>query len=334
MALHQLATRPEATGPSSTAATIDVVVDQVEIVADQVVSLVLRRADGEPFAPWQPGAHIDVHLDDDTVRQYSLCSSPTDLDHIRIGVLRVPDSRGGSIAVHRLPAGSSLTISEPRNNFPLQESRRYLFIAGGIGITPLIAMIEAADSAGKDWTLIYGGRSRNTMAFATWLENRYGRNHVRIIAEDESGRLDLDEILGMPRAHMLVYACGPEGLLGAVEERCMGWPPGALHTERFVATSLGAGAANAPFEVELARTGTTVTVPTDKTVLEAVEDVGVRVLSSCRGGLCGTCETTVLAGEPEHRDNVLTEEDREAGEIMLVCVSRAAGNCPRLVLDL
>lgn len=138
----------------------------------------------------------------------------------------------------------------------------------------------------------------------------------------------------MPRAHMLVYACGPGGLLEAVEDRCMGWPPGALHTERFVASTLGAAAANAPFEVELARTGTTVTVPNDKTILEAVEEVGVRVLSSCRGGLCGTCETQIISGEPEHRDAVLSEEDREAGEVMLVCVSRAAAGCPRLVLDL
>jgi ferredoxin-NADP reductase len=319
---------------ASAGPTIEAVVDQVDVVADQVVSLVLRRADGQPFQPWQPGAHIDVHVGDGLVRQYSLCSSPDELDHLRIGVLHVPDSRGGSKAVHALLAGTPLTISEPRNNFPMRESRRYLFLAGGIGITPLIPMLEAAEAAGKEWTLVYGGRSRNTMAFAQQLEDRYGPDRIRIIAEDEAGRLDLDQILGMPRAHMLVYACGPGGLLGAVEERCMGWPPGALHTERFVASTLGAAAANAPFEVELARTGTTVTVPNDKTILEAVEEVGVRVLSSCRGGLCGTCETQIISGEPEHRDAVLTQEDRDAGEIMLVCVSRAAAGCPRLVLDL
>lgn len=319
---------------ASAGATLDVVVDRADIVADQVVSLVLRRADGMLFEPWQPGAHIDVHVGDGLVRQYSLCSSPGELDHLRIGVLHVPDSRGGSKAVHALLPGTPLAISAPRNNFPLRESRRYLFVAGGIGITPIIPMLEAADAAGKEWTLVYGGRSRKTMAFAQQLEDRYGFDRVRIVAEDEVGRLDLDQVLGMPRAHMLVYACGPGGLLGAVEERCMGWPPGALHTERFVASTLGAAAANAPFEVELARTGTTVTVTNDKTILEAVEEVGVRVLSSCRGGLCGTCETQIISGEPEHRDAVLTEEDREAGEIMLVCVSRAAAGCPRLVLDL
>lgn len=314
--------------------TIDVVIDQVETVADQVVSLVLRRPDGESFQPWQPGAHIDVHLGEGLVRQYSLCSSPEDLDHLRIGVLRVPDSRGGSQKVHQLLPGSPLTISAPRNNFPMLDSRRYLFMAGGIGITPLIPMIEAAEKAGKDWRLVYGGRSRGTMAFADRLLERYGPERIQIIAEDEAGRMDLDAILGLPRAHMLVYACGPGGMLGAVEERCMGWPPGALHTERFVASSLGAGAAGEAFEVELARSGTTVTVPTNKSILEAVEEVGVRVLSSCRGGLCGTCETQIISGEPEHRDAVLTKEDREAGEVMLVCVSRAAAGCPRLILDL
>lgn len=319
---------------ASAGATIDAVVDHVDIVADQVVSLVLRRIDGHLFQAWQPGAHIDVHVGDGLVRQYSLCSSPAELDHLRIGVLQVPDSRGGSKAVHALLPGMPLTISEPRNNFPLRESRRYLFLAGGIGITPLIPILEAAEAAGKEWTLAYGGRSRNTMAFAQQLEERYGTDRVRIMAADEVGRMDLDQILGMPRAHMLVYACGPAGLLNAVEERCMGWPPGALHTERFTASALGAGATNVPFEVELARTGTTVTVPDDKTILEAVEEVGVRVLSSCRGGLCGTCETQIISGEPDHRDAVLTEEDRNAGEIMLVCVSRAAAGCPRLVLDL
>ncbi|MFP5368168.1 MAG: oxidoreductase, partial [Actinomycetes bacterium] len=168
---------------ASAGATIDVVVDKADIVADRVVSLVLRRADGLPFEPWQPGAHIDVHVGDGLVRQYSLCSSPEELDHLRIGVLHVPDSRGGSKAVHALLPGTPLAISEPRNNFPLRESRRYLFIAGGIGITPLVPMLEAADAASKDWTLVYGGRSRNTMAFAQQLEDRYGPERVRIVAD-------------------------------------------------------------------------------------------------------------------------------------------------------
>ena len=148
---------------TATAATIDTFVDHVETVADQVVSLVLRRTDGKPFQPWQPGAHIDVHVGDGLVRQYSLCSSPEELDHLRIGVLHVPDSRGGSKAVHALLAGTELTISEPRNNFPLRDSRRYLFIAGGIGITPILPMVRAAQRLGTDWHFVYCGRSADTV---------------------------------------------------------------------------------------------------------------------------------------------------------------------------
>ncbi|MDZ4091007.1 MAG: PDR/VanB family oxidoreductase [Arthrobacter sp.] len=320
---------------TSPTALMDTVVDRVEQVADGVASLVLRRVDGSDFPFWEPGSHIDLHLTDGLVRQYSLCSTPDNLATLRIGVLHVADSRGGSRHVHEnLVAGAPLAISAPRNNFPMIDSRKYLFVAGGIGITPIIPMLEAADAAGKQWTLVYGGRSRSTMAFSEQLVATYGAEKVRIAAEDETGRLDLQEVLGMPRAHMLVYACGPGGMLRAIEELCMGWPPGALHTERFVADALGAGASSEPFEVELARSGTSVTVAANQTILEAVELVGARVLSSCRAGLCGTCETAVVSGEPDHRDAVLTEADKDSGGIMMVCVSRAAAGCSRLVLDL
>lgn len=314
---------------------IDTIVERVERVANGVASLVLRRMDGSDFPAWEPGSHIDVHLTDGLVRQYSLCSTPNDLTTLRIGVLHVADSRGGSRHVHeQLLAGAPLTISAPRNNFPMVDSRKYLFVAGGIGITPIIPMLEAAEAAGKQWSLVYCGRSRSTMAFAEQLLARYGTEKVRIAAEDETGRLDLQEILGMPRAHMLVYACGPGGMLTAIEELCMGWPPGVLHTERFVADALGAGASSEPFDVELFRSGTSVTVAADQTILEAVELVGARVLSSCRAGLCGTCETVVLSGDVEHRDAALTKADQDSGDVMMVCVSRAAAGCGRLVLDL
>lgn len=315
--------------------TLSVTVDQVEKLATDVVSLVLTRPDGADFPTWQPGSHIDIHVDEGLTRQYSLCSSPKDLSHLRIAVLKVPDSRGGSIAVHeRVSEGRRLTISTPRNNFPLSDSRKYLFLAGGIGITPIVPMLEWAEDHGRDWRLLYGARDASRMAFADQLAQRYGTDRVTLVPEDSHGRVDLESVLGLPRAHMLVYACGPSGMLRAVEDLCMGWPPGVLKTERFVATELGPGSTDQPFEVELARTGTTVTVPADTTILEAVEAVGVRVLSSCRHGLCGTCETGVLAGMPEHRDAVLTEEDREAGQVMMICCSRAAAGCHRLTLDL
>ncbi|MFL4473384.1 PDR/VanB family oxidoreductase [Paeniglutamicibacter sp. MACA_103] len=323
------------TAPIQAPAIIETVIDAVEHVADGVASLVLRNPAGEEFPSWEPGSHIDVHLGNGLIRQYSLCSPTDDLSTLRIGVLRTPDSRGGSAHVHdELKVGGRLEISAPRNNFPLIDSRKYMFLAGGIGITPIIPMLEAATAAGRQWVLYYGGRSRETMAFATALEQKYGSEKVRIVAEDTEGRLDLQEILGMPRAHMLVYACGPGGMLGAIEDFCMGWPPGALHTERFVANELGAGASAEPFEVELTLTGTTVTVETNQSILEAVEQVGARVLSSCRAGLCGTCETRIISGEPEHRDAALTEADKDAGDVMMVCVSRAAAGCSRLVLEL
>lgn len=323
------------TAPTQAPAIIDTVIDMIEQPADGVASLVLRRADGKQFPQWAPGSHIDVHLNDELTRQYSLCSPTDDLSTLRIGVLRTPDSRGGSAWVHdQLRAGAPLSISAPRNNFPLVDSRKYLFLAGGIGITPIIPMLRAAETAGREWILYYGGRSRDTMAFSSQLENEFGSDKVRIVAEDESGRLDLQQILGMPRAHMLVYACGPGGMLGAVEDFCMGWPPGTLHTERFAADSLGVGGNTEPFEVEMTLTGTTVTVGSDQTILEAVEKVGARVLSSCRAGLCGTCETRIVIGEAEHRDAALSQADKDAGDVMMVCVSRAAAGCNKLVLEL
>jgi len=323
------------TAPIQAPAIIDTVIDAVEHPADGVASLILRRADGSDFPQWAPGSHIDLYLTDELTRQYSLCSPTDDLSTLRVGVLRTPDSRGGSAWVHdQLRAGGELRISAPRNNFPLVDSRKYLFLAGGIGITPIIPMLRAAEAQGKEWTLYYGGRSRDTMAFAQQLEDEFGAQKVRIIAEDESGRLDLQQVLGMPRAHMLVYACGPGGMLGAVEDFCMGWPPGALHTERFAADTLGVGGNTEPFEVQLALTGTTLRVETNQTILEAAEEVGVRVLSSCRAGLCGTCETRIISGEAEHRDAALSQADKDAGDVMMVCVSRAAAGCSKLVLEL
>lgn len=308
-------------------------VDQVESVADGVRRLTLRRRDGQPFPTWDPGSHIDVHTPEH-VRQYSLCSSPSDTDTIQVSVLHTFPSRGGSQWVHQgLREGQELTVSPPRNNFPFIDSRKYLFVAGGIGITPILPMIESAEAAGREWRLVYGGRSRSTMAFLDELEERWG-DRVLAFPSAESGRIDLESIMSMPRAKMLIYACGPDSLLTALEDWARGWPPGVLHTERFVAAGLDSGASSEPFDVELARTGTSVTVDRETTVLEAIEQAGVRVLSSCRVGVCGTCETDVITGEVDHRDAILSPEAQAENQSMMVCVSRAAAGCPRLVLDL
>ncbi|MDP9847897.1 PDR/VanB family oxidoreductase [Streptosporangium lutulentum] len=302
-----------------------VVVAGKDLIADGVVSLTLRAAGGEPLPRWQPGAHIDLLLGDTgLVRQYSLCGDPADTTVWRVAVLREPDGRGGSAWVHdRLDVGTEMSARGPRNHFPFTGGQRCLFIAGGIGITPLLPMVEAADRAGTEWRLIYGGRSRASMAFLGELA-RYG-DRVTVRPQDETGLLDLDDLFREP--HELVYSCGPEPLLAAVEERCTG---GTLRVERFTPTSIEGP--ETAFEVELAQSGLTVSVPPGTSVLDAVTAAGVQVLSSCGEGTCGTCETVVLDGVPEHRDSILTEEEREAADYMMICVSRS--RTPRLVLEL
>ncbi len=298
--------------------------------AEGVVVLELTDPTGAALPAWTPGAHIDLRLTDELVRQYSLCGDPADQGTWRIGVLREPAGRGGSAHVHdQLTEGSDVDVRGPRNHFELVPSPRYVFIAGGIGITPVLPMTAAARAAGADWELHYGGRSRRSMAFLTELAEAAT---VTVHPQDEVGLLDLDALLGTPRADTAVYCCGPEPLLAAVEERCAAWPVGALHVERFAPKQVGEPVRADSFEVELAVSGTTITVTPGQSVLEAVEAAGVSVLSSCQEGTCGTCETTVLAGEVDHRDSLLTPQEQAANDTMFICVSRAA--CPRLVLEL
>jgi ferredoxin-NADP reductase len=247
-------------------------------------------------------------------------------------VLKALDSRGGSKRVHTsLAVGSSVRVRGPRNHFPLVASPRYRFIAGGIGITPLLPMIAEADAAGADWTLLYGGRERASMAFLDELA-KYGAK-VTIAPENETGMLDLASVLGVPQPATLIYCCGPEGLLAAVEKFCEDWPPAALHLERFSAKPQDTSAeSDSGFELVLERSGLTLTVPPDKSVLQVIRDAGVSVLASCLEGVCGTCETEVVDGDVDHRDSVLNEEERASNEYMMVCVSRCRS--ARLTLNL
>jgi ferredoxin-NADP reductase len=302
-----------------------------EQVADGVVALTLAAADGRPLPAWDAGAHVDLVLDGAPTRQYSLCGDPTDRGGYRLGILRDPDGRGSSLFVHdRLAVGDRVHVRGPRNNFPLAASPRYLFVAGGIGITPILPMIRAAEAAGADWRLVYGGRRRASMAFLDELAG-YG-DRVSVRPQDETGLLDLDTLLGAPQPDTLVYCCGPEPLLAAVEQRCAGWPRGALHVERFAPRPQARPARAEAFDVVLAQSGRTLTVPPDRSILSVLEEAGVGVLSSCAEGTCGTCETTVLEGVPEHRDSVLDDQEREANDCMMICVSRSCSE--RLVLDL
>ncbi|WTP61679.1 PDR/VanB family oxidoreductase [Streptomyces phaeochromogenes] len=308
----------------------ELVVERRDLAAEGVLALTLRHPLGEELPAWEPGAHIDVVLGPGLERQYSLCGDPADRHSWRVAVLREPDGRGGSAHVHgQLEAGGKVRVRGPRNHFALQPSPRYRFVAGGIGITPILPMLAEAEASGAEWTLLYGGRTRNSMAFVEEL-SPYG-DKVRIAPQDEAGLLDLAAELGTPQPGTLVYCCGPGPLLDAVEERCAQWPKGSLHVERFQPKVQETGA-DTEFEVVLERSGRTLTVPADVSVLDTVRSAGVEVLFSCTEGTCGTCETDVLEGTPDHRDSVLTDEERETGETMLICVSRCRGK--RLVLDL
>ena len=299
-------------------------------VADGIVELTLVDPTGAPLPAWTAGAHVDLILDPSLTRQYSLCGSATDRASWKIGVLRDPNSRGGSVHVHdELAEGSTVRVRGPRNHFPLHPSPRYQFIAGGIGITPILAMIEAAESRGAEWSLLYGGRSRASMAFLDKLE---GDDRVTVWPEDEEGLLDLASVLDTPRPDTLVYCCGPGALLDAVEEGCASWPDGSLHVERFAAKAVEAPEdALDSFDVECSRSGVTVKVTEGASIFDELESAGVNVLGSCMEGVCGTCEADVLEGTPDHRDSVLSRSERERGATIMLCVSRSLSE--KLVLD-
>ena len=300
--------------------------------ADGVVSLTLRSPDGAALPSWQPGAHVDLLLPNGLERQYSLCGDLSDTGSWRIGVLREPDGRGGSEFIHsRLKTGSDVEVRGPRNHFELLPAERYLFIAGGIGITPILPMLDAATTAGAQWSLLYGGRSRASMAFTDELAARFG-DRVSIRPQDRYGLLDLAAYLGAPQPRTRVYCCGPAGLLDAVLDYCEahGWPE--PHIERFEPKPAADSGADQPFEVVLSRSGRTLQVPADASILDVVREAGISVLYSCTEGTCGTCETDVLDGAPDHRDSVLSSAEQAAGDTMMICVSRAKGD--RLVLDL
>jgi ferredoxin-NADP reductase len=306
----------------------ELVVDRMQSAADGVRALTLRHPLGDPLPAWEPGAHIDVVLGPDLERQYSLCGDPADRGAWRIAVLREPTGRGGSAHVHeQLGPGDKVRVRGPRNHFALRPAPRYRFVAGGIGITPILPMLAAAEAAGAEWSLLYGGRTRGSMAFTEELA-AYG-DRVTLAPQDETGLLDLGSVLDALPEGTLVYCCGPGPLLDAVEARC---PSGVLHMERFQPRERQPAGPDGAFEVELTRSGRTLTVAPGVSVLDAVRAAGVEVLFSCTEGTCGTCETDVLEGTPDHRDSVLTPQERETGETMMICVSRCRGG--RLVLDL
>jgi ferredoxin-NADP reductase len=312
-----------------------IVVNRCQI-AEDVVELTLRDADGGRLPEWTPGAHIDLCVGPGTVRQYSLCGPPDDPASYRIAVLREDDGRGGSRAVHdNLHAGSVVQVGGPRNNFALEPAGAYLFIAGGIGITPIIPMVEHATKSGARWRLLYGGRRRSSMAYVAELE-RLG--DVTVCPQDRDGLLNLPAEICRCTSGELVYCCGPEPLLAAVEDCCArSGMQRSLRLERFSPKTNGSprsDAANHDFVVELGDSGQAMEIPADRSILEVLRDAGIDVLSSCEEGTCGSCELPVLSGTPDHRDCVLSEEEQAACDRMMICVSRSRSARLRLDIEL
>ncbi|MFJ2772594.1 PDR/VanB family oxidoreductase [Streptomyces sp. NPDC087300] len=290
------------------------VIDRVDQVAEDVVSLVLRRA-ADPLAPWEPGAHIDLTLPNWLTRSYSLCGDPADREHYRVAVRHDPLSRGGSEYIHHyLRPGRALDVSPPRNHFPFRPAPGYLFLAGGIGITPLLPMLAAAVAADVPASLVYVGRSRATMPFTEELLSRFG-DRVRLVATGTDGRPDLAALAAGLAPDSLVYCCGPAPMLTAAQAA---FPAARLHTERF-RPAVRTFAPNTPFTAVCTRSGQTVPVGADQSLLDALRRYGHQVPSGCREGVCGSCELTVLSGTPEHRDDIGAPEGR-----MYACVSRAS----------
>ena len=296
-----------------------------------VIRLTVQAAEGE-LPTWSPGAHIDIFLPDGDVRQYSLTGLESDSRTWSLGILVEPEGRGGSLwlAEHAHP-GATLEVSFPRNHFSYAagEISHKVFIAGGIGITPLLPMIASAAAEGTDWELHFVGRSLDHMAFLQDLAP-YADN-VTLYPRDSSERPDIASIVSR-KTPVDVYCCGPESLMEAVEASAHSHENVTAHVERFVPRPVGPDTGFDDFEVVFDYTGITAQVGPGQSILDVAEGAGIDVPTSCREGTCGTCETPIMSGTVVHLDSVLSEAEREASATMMICISRA--NCPRLVLDL
>lgn len=293
---------------------------------------------GAALPPFSAGSHIDVHLPGNLIRQYSLCNDPRERHRYVIGVLNVVGGRGGSKTMHEVVRVSDLfTISAPRNNFPLAEgARRHVLLAGGIGVTPMMAMVETLAAQGADFNVVYCSRSSDLTAFRDRLKPHADAGRVAFHHDegDPAGGLDVAAALREHAAGTHLYCCGPAGLMKAVKAATEHWPPGTVHFEFFSpvpapATSAAAEAGADTFQVQLASSGVVYTVPPEKSIVEVLRENGVEVETSCEAGICGTCRTRYLEGSPDHRDFVLTDEEHE--DFVLICCARSQSDL--LVLD-
>ncbi len=313
---------------------LELVVHGRRMVAEGVVELDLRSADGGALPPFEAGAHVDVLATDGVLRQYSLCNDPVENHRYLLGVLRDPGSRGGSAAVHHWQPGDRVRIGRPRNNFALRPGGGPLvLVAGGIGITPLKAMVHALWRADRDFSLHCFARSRARAAFLPEFQQAPFAPVVRWYFDDEGGALPLPPQVLRPHPQASVYICGPGGFIERVRQdaRAAGVAEDRIHVEHFAAQPV-LPADGGAFTVEAVRSGKTVSVRADQTIVQALEAAGVRVLVSCEQGLCGTCLTPVLGGVPDHRDDYLSPEERARNDTMTICCSRS--RTPVLSLDL
>ncbi|HEY2296407.1 MAG TPA: cytochrome P450 [Jatrophihabitans sp.] len=329
-------TRATGSATAITALTtpVPLAVTSVATASEGVIAVTLARPDGTDLPPWTPGSHIELRLPSGRLRQYSLCGAAAESGWT-IAVLREPDGRGGSVEMHTLAApGAKFAVRGPRNHFPLVDAPDYLFLAGGIGITPILAMVRAMPH--DNYRVIYGGRTRSSMAFVDELLEA-GGPRVALLPQDTSGLPDLAALLSSVGPETAIYACGPPPMLAAVEAECAARGLSErLHLERFTAGDdlehVFDAAENTPFDVQLARSGLIMHVPSDRRLIEVLRDKLPGLSFDCEKGYCGACETRVLAGTPEHRDSVLTDEERVAGRTMMICVGRCSSG--KLVLDL
>lgn len=316
---------------------MDVLISAMRLVAKGIVSVEMVSVDGALLPAFDAGSHIDVHLPNGLIRQYSLCNSSDEQDRYRIAVLRDEASRGGSSAVHdQLRVGQVVRISQPRNLFVLDESAsRSLLFAGGIGITPIFCMAQRLTRLGKDFELHYSSRSAERAAFVKHLQHADFAGHAHLYFDDAGAeqQLAIADVLARQSPQTHLYVCGPTGYMEFVlaSARAAGWAQERLHREYFSAAPT-AKADDGSFEVRLHSSGQVFQIPADKTVVEVLDAAGVIIPMSCEQGICGTCLTRVIDGEPDHRDSFLTPSEQASNDQFTPCCSRAKSSC--LVLDL
>jgi vanillate O-demethylase ferredoxin subunit len=304
--------------------------------AEDIVSFELVRADGTPLPPFSAGSHVDVQVNKNITRQYSLCNDPTEEHRYVIGVLRDPNSRGGSVAMHdTVNQGDLIQISAPKNHFPLVHAKRSLLFAGGIGVTPILCMAERLARSGADFEMHYCTRSVERTAFLDRIKTSTFADSVyfHFDAGSLEQRLDLSRLLNKPEPDTQIYVCGPIGFIEHVVNtaKTLGWTGEAIHLEYFSAVPQDTSK-DTEFEVQVASTGKVYTIPADRTVVQVLEENGIDIPISCEQGVCGTCITRVLSGTPNHRDAYFTDEEHALNDQFTPCCSRA--NTKMLVLDL